>query len=198
MNPGIVGKKIAQKRKELQLTQRELANLLYVSDKAVSKWENGINYPDTSLLAPLADILHISVAELLGLEDKTVEEAIKATADISTQERIRIRKRMRGEIFFVIIISILIFIVSHYISTELSIYSNLLNHVHIIQIFAFGLIICGVRLAILYGLSNKRTFSERTTKTFRIINKAIIIIAICCIAVILICALLILHLFGVF
>ena len=52
-------------RKEKGLTQKELAERLFVSDKAVSKWEVGASIPDVSLLVPLAEQLGVTVTELL-------------------------------------------------------------------------------------------------------------------------------------
>lgn len=52
-------------RKEKGYTQKELAEKLFVSDKAVSKWETGVSIPDTALLIPLAELLGITVTELL-------------------------------------------------------------------------------------------------------------------------------------
>lgn len=52
-------------RRERGLTQKQLAERLYVSNKAVSKWETGQGMPDISLLEPLAEILEVSVSELL-------------------------------------------------------------------------------------------------------------------------------------
>ena len=59
---------VAALRKEKGMTQRELAQQLYISDKAVSKWERGSSIPDTALLIPLAEILDVSVTELLLCE----------------------------------------------------------------------------------------------------------------------------------
>ena len=56
---------ITQLRKEKDMTQKELANRLYVSDKAVSKWERGLSMPNVSLLLPLAETLGVTVTELL-------------------------------------------------------------------------------------------------------------------------------------
>ena len=50
---------VAMLRKEKGLTQKELAKLLYISDKAVSKWETGVSIPDTALLVPMADLFGI-------------------------------------------------------------------------------------------------------------------------------------------
>lgn len=56
---------LARLRKEQGMTQRELADRLHVSDKAVSKWERALSLPDVALLLPLADCLGVSVTELL-------------------------------------------------------------------------------------------------------------------------------------
>lgn len=62
------GALIAARRKALGLTQKQLAERLLVSDKAVSKWENGASYPEVTLLPPLAQLLGITVDELLAGE----------------------------------------------------------------------------------------------------------------------------------
>lgn len=56
---------VAQLRREKGLMQKDLAEKLYVSDKAVSKWERGLSIPDVSLLMPLAELLGVTVTELL-------------------------------------------------------------------------------------------------------------------------------------
>ncbi len=57
---------IAERRKLMGLTQKELAEKLQVTDKAVSRWETGKGLPETSLLKPLGSILGVSVGELLS------------------------------------------------------------------------------------------------------------------------------------
>lgn len=57
---------IIKRRKELGLTQQELADKLYISDKVVSKWETGKSIPDTSILLELSKALEISLDELLN------------------------------------------------------------------------------------------------------------------------------------
>lgn len=66
MNQYITGALVKKLREQKKLTQLELAQKLCVSDKTVSKWENGKGYPDISLLEPLAGALGVSVAELLS------------------------------------------------------------------------------------------------------------------------------------
>lgn len=66
MNQYVTGAIIKKLREEKRLTQAELAEKLHVSDKTISKWENGKGYPDISLLQPIADVFGISIAELLS------------------------------------------------------------------------------------------------------------------------------------
>lgn len=61
-----IGPFIRRLRKERGMTQKELAAVLNVTDKAVSKWELGTSLPDVGLLLPLAETLGVSVTELLG------------------------------------------------------------------------------------------------------------------------------------
>ena len=65
MDHYVTGGTIRALREKLGMTQAELAEKLCVSDKAVSKWENGRGFPDISLLEPISKVLHISVPELL-------------------------------------------------------------------------------------------------------------------------------------
>ena len=65
MNYKEIGKKIAEKRKQMHLTQEELAFKLNVSPQAVSKWENDLSIPDVTLLIALSDLFNISLDELI-------------------------------------------------------------------------------------------------------------------------------------
>ncbi|MGE9875957.1 helix-turn-helix domain-containing protein [Hornefia butyriciproducens] len=69
MDRYVTGAVIRRLREKKKLTQEELASKVYVSSKAVSKWETGQGFPDISLLEPLAKALDISVIELLSGED---------------------------------------------------------------------------------------------------------------------------------
>lgn len=81
-----IGKFIAELRKEQNITQLTLANKLGITDRAVSKWENGRGLPDLSLITPLCEALNISVNELLSgeriqkenIEEKSEENIINA------------------------------------------------------------------------------------------------------------------------
>ncbi|MGI6037399.1 MAG: helix-turn-helix domain-containing protein [Limnochordia bacterium] len=65
MDCGKTGHLIASLRKEKQMTQRQLADLLGVSDKAVSKWERGLGCPDVSLLNQLSQVLGVNIDQIL-------------------------------------------------------------------------------------------------------------------------------------
>ena len=69
MDKYVTGAVIRRLREQKKMTQEELAEKLFVSGKAVSKWEMGKGYPDISLLQPLAKALDLSVIELLSGED---------------------------------------------------------------------------------------------------------------------------------
>lgn len=68
------GRFIGQLRREKNYTQKQLAEQLYISDKAISKWERGLSMPDVSLLLPLADTLGVTVTELLEGRRLSAEE----------------------------------------------------------------------------------------------------------------------------
>ena len=95
MNAQQVGQAIASLRKEKGLTQKELAEQLHVTDKAVSKWERGINFPELSLMEPLAAALDTSVVHLLSLEDASSNEVVSTISSLSQQERQKLVKDLR-------------------------------------------------------------------------------------------------------
>ena len=66
MNQYVTGAAIREMRRRKQMTQLQLAQILSVSDKTVSKWETGNGYPDITLLEPIADAFGISLAELIS------------------------------------------------------------------------------------------------------------------------------------
>lgn len=96
------GQFLVEIRKEKQMTQKELAEKLFVSDKTVSKWECGNSMPNVTLLIPIADVLGITVTELLKgeklREEKTlnsdeVENLVVNSLDLSLRNTTRQRKK---------------------------------------------------------------------------------------------------------
>lgn len=77
-----IGLFIRDRRLELGLTQQQLADRLGITDKAVSKWERGVSYPDITLLRDLADALAVSVSELLAGERETAVSAPPSVEDV--------------------------------------------------------------------------------------------------------------------
>lgn len=76
----------AQKRKELDVTQQEVAQYIGVSRAAVSKWEKGLSYPDITLLPKLATYFNVSIDVLLGYEPQlTKEHIIKVYAELANR-----------------------------------------------------------------------------------------------------------------
>ncbi|MBR5500610.1 MAG: helix-turn-helix transcriptional regulator [Clostridia bacterium] len=73
MNQMKIGRFIAECRKNVNLTQLQLAEKLGITDKAISKWERGLAMPDTSIMLELCDILCISVNDLLSGEKINME-----------------------------------------------------------------------------------------------------------------------------
>ena len=61
-----IGEKIKKYREMQGITQSELGRLLSVSNRAVSKWENGESYPSLELIKPISEILNVGIKELLG------------------------------------------------------------------------------------------------------------------------------------
>lgn len=102
MDAKIFGVFIAECRKEKNMTQADLAMKLNVTDKAVSRWERGIGFPDINTIEPLALALEISVLELMRSEriisnEVTKEEAmgiITDTINVAKLQRMQERKNV--------------------------------------------------------------------------------------------------------
>lgn len=109
MDAKITGQKIAQLRKEKGKTQGDLAGELHVSVAAVSKWERGLNFPDLTLLEPLAEALDTTAAELLGLENAPAEEVIRDMAALSEQTKANEAFGLLFRVFLAMILAVAIF-----------------------------------------------------------------------------------------
>lgn len=132
MNYDKIGKFIQEKRKEKNLTQKELANKLGVTDRAVSKWERGVGCPDVSILEILSKELDCSILEILKGR-KIENEIIKVTeADDYVKDSMNISKQITKEkiisyinkvlvttiIFIVLLLSYLNIVQIKYLKTE--------------------------------------------------------------------------------
>ena len=110
MNKERLGNFISGERRNLGLTQRDLAAALHVTDKAVSKWERGLSYPDVTLLEPLAQELDLTVEELMACrrqavaEQKGAEETMQNLLDISRDSVRKERRRSWKRIAAVLVL----------------------------------------------------------------------------------------------
>lgn len=80
------GSFLARLRREQGLTQKELADRLNVTDKAVSKWETGKGFPDVKLLEPLAQALGVSLVELMQGKRQEADTLTVAEADAAVSQ----------------------------------------------------------------------------------------------------------------
>lgn len=102
MEPQSIGGFIAALRKERHLTQRQLAEVLHITDKAVSKWERGLSCPDITLLHALAEQLGVTVGELLEGKRSDppapdAEELVSRAIDYAEQS-VRVRRHSLRQI----------------------------------------------------------------------------------------------------
>ena len=138
MNYETIGKFISKKRKEKGFTQKELAEKIGVTDKAVSKWERGLGCPDVSILELLANQLDVSILEIL--KGRMVEnEVIKLTeandyvkeslnySKVQTKEKLKIILSKLICFFIILIGTILIILnIFHYFYLNYQ-YDNIFN-----------------------------------------------------------------------
>lgn len=108
MNQIQIGRFIAECRKKKKMTQEELATILGVSSKSISRWENGINMPDYSLLKSLASTLGVTINELLSgtkiKKDKIIEEYENNLVNVLKEYKKM--KKAKNTIFLILCISL--------------------------------------------------------------------------------------------
>lgn len=109
-----IGKFISSKRKEKNITQSELAERLNITDRAISKWENGVCLPDASNMPDLCKVLDISINDLFSGEvvdmkdnEKKLEENLLEMTRMKEQ---RDKELLSIEIFIGMIVSIILFV----------------------------------------------------------------------------------------
>lgn len=115
MNKQKIGDFIKKKRKEKGLTQKELAEKLEITDRAISKWERGINCPDISLLKDLCKILETDINELLS--GKELDKVSKEDSEdilvetVRTYTNIEKKKNKKLLIFTILLLIFYVFLV---------------------------------------------------------------------------------------
>lgn len=111
MNQEKIGRFISELRKEKNMTQLELANRLGITDRAISKWENGRGMPDVSLFEPLCKELNISINELLKgekIERKNIAQSSGETL-VNYSKYLKQKEKRKN---FLLLIAIMIVLVA--------------------------------------------------------------------------------------
>lgn len=161
------GEFIAENRKQKGMTQTELAQKIYVTDKAVSRWERGKGFPDIHTIEPLADALGLTVLEIMQskkLEDKNnyndISKIMKSVIEIEKENKRQERTAIGLAIFTIIIIAILFYQTNR---------ANLGGSVF------FGTIVAVEEVAIYYFLDNRE---DKESRKINIIIAAITLLII--------------------
>ena len=100
MNPQEFGAFVQTRRKELGLSQAELADKLYVTAKAVSRWERGVGFPDIHLLEPLAEALDLTLIELMQSEriEEPVSHAIMSDTVTAIRQQEELSRKQKSDL----------------------------------------------------------------------------------------------------
>ncbi len=116
MDAKVFGAFIAECRKEKNMTQADLAMKLNVTDKAVSRWERGIGFPDINTIEPLASALGISVLELMKSEriisnEVTKEEAAGIITDTLNVVKLQRRQERKNALCILGVMAVVVIFV---------------------------------------------------------------------------------------
>lgn len=84
---------VAERRKDLNMTQKNLATKIHVTDKAVSRWERGLGFPDINTIEELADALNVSITELMTSEKTASGKTDAVVSDVIHVAKEDINKR---------------------------------------------------------------------------------------------------------
>lgn len=131
------GKFVATLRKEQGLTQKELAQKVNLTDKAISKWERGLSYPDISILEQLSIELDISILELmkgermpqdLSLSVEEAKEVVDQSLEISDHEITRKHIRSKNIILLCLVLVMLLVSIVLNVRNYASYYSKQSNN----------------------------------------------------------------------
>ncbi len=173
MNQEKIGKFISELRKEKGMTQEQLAEKMGVTDKSISRWENGKTMPDISLLVLLAEELNVEISELLNGRKMSQEELIELKGTIenlieyeSNQQIKNDRKTNKYNIIGCIALTLAVFnnIFGYldYIFTP--------NVVEFVQGALYGICICANMIS-LYNRSHNISICEKKKKLISKLNK---------------------------
>lgn len=171
-----IGAFIAERRKMKSLTQAQLAEKLNITDRAVSKWENGRSLPDASIMLELCEILDISVNDLLVGEvvavDKYNKELENRLLEIIKEKKLTDRRLLKLEVVIGVLSTIICIAFILFAS-----YAPLLDWQRILIIFS-GLILalvgffCALRIEQVAGYYECRHCNHKYVPTYNAVNFA--------------------------
>lgn len=166
MNQQKTGRFIRTLRTEKKLTQEQLAEILGVSNRSVSRWENGVNMPELDLLILIAKYFDVEIGELLEGErreetmDHKTEEALLQAADYSNEEKACFSKKIRRA-FIASLIGIGI-----YVAMDMLELSNILPY-KVIADFVLGLVTGTLLIGTLYSTNHIAKLKAAKLRLFR-------------------------------
>lgn len=159
MDLGVIGKFIQERRKEKKLTQVELSIILGVSEKTISKWEQGRGFPDTTLMLPLCNALGITANELLSAKLLPTDKEYKEIAEQNLITLNKIREKHAKQLLTIELIIIWFSISSLLLSCFLAKFIN--EHtIWKVFIIAFGLINCFIGCFVSFIIETKVGFYQ--------------------------------------
>lgn len=171
-----IGRFIAACRKKVGLTQMQLAEKLNITDRAVSKWENGRSLPDSSIMLALCELLEISINDLLSGEVVTMndfEKKLEENLLEAVKQKEQADKRLLSLEIFIGILSFVIFfalvIIASYVQLD-----EWLRIVLILIGFAPFVIACPIMLKIeqVAGYYECKECGHRYVPTYKAVNLA--------------------------
>lgn len=174
-----IGEKIAEMRKLKNMTQRELAEKLNVSDKVISKWETGKSLPDVETMLRLSKVLGVSISELY----ECVEKSDTGIAEDYNEERIWQYKKYSIASCFLVLISPVLFFLNAVDWTRFYDIKELLYFfltMASITSFLLGIFFQLTQFVRLYSYSQNKYYKEKYTK---VLKKYGIIFLACLVAI---------------
>ncbi len=165
MNQQKIGQFLKELRNEKKITQAELAEMLGVTNRSISRWENGVTMPDFDLLIKLAKNYDVDIMEILNGErkdnmEKQTEELLLKVADYNNEERGFFSKRM-CIMFLIAIIGMVIYAGIDILGlTEVQPYESIVN---VVLGFILGILLTGLLYASRY-ISKAKACKARLLK----------------------------------
>ncbi|MDE6925681.1 MAG: helix-turn-helix domain-containing protein [Acetatifactor sp.] len=162
-----IGMFLKELRREKQLTQEQLAEVFGVTNRSISRWENGVNMPDFDLVIEIADYYNVSIEEILDGErknemmDQKTEQALLNVADYENQDKMKFSRRLCG-LFIVGIIAFIVYAVIDMLGlSSTGVYEAIAS-------FALGLVFGGL---VMGALVTSRYMAKVQAFKQRLLNK---------------------------